>query len=405
MNFMMVSSNLLLFLLSVLPSMFFSVGAVKLLNRYPRTSFFTNTANFGQSKVICNSFKTPIEDNPPETANPENGDELLTGLNGFQDLSCKVLNCRELIQEFIIKNDLSPLAAKAAAEQSISTLMMGSNMKGQETLQVSFVGTTGVGSITTITNGQLQIRCRVGNPRYIPSGLGMGETIAMESDTTLSTFLGEEGQLQVTRMHPAWKQPQTGIVKMRTDLSIPLNMALYVAESDQRQAVMLTDVVIDGGLCRTALGLMVEALPGATEQNIEKAVANVQKIKEEGLRSYLDKFPPEYKENMVSSTDAQTGNFPDFLRPLTAIMDDALRGCEIDENNNIGDLDQGISWSKFPTFKCSCGIDRVWRTLALLGQKDIDEIIEDGKPVEMKCDFCGSQYNVPIEEVVAEFRK
>lgn len=65
-----------------------------------------------------------------------NGDVLITGLNGPQDIMVKVVACREIMQETIIKNDLSPQAGKALGEVLVSTLMMGSGLKGEETLQV-----------------------------------------------------------------------------------------------------------------------------------------------------------------------------------------------------------------------------------------------------------------------------
>ena len=48
-------------------------------------------------------------------------------------------------------------------------------------------------------------------------------------------------KIQVTRNHPTWKRPQNGIVALR-DTSVALNMALYLAESEQRLGAMITDV-------------------------------------------------------------------------------------------------------------------------------------------------------------------
>ena len=67
---------------------------------------------------------------------PSNGDVLITGLNGPQDIMVKVVACREIMQETIIKNDLSPQSGKALGEVLVSTLMMGSGLKGEESLQV-----------------------------------------------------------------------------------------------------------------------------------------------------------------------------------------------------------------------------------------------------------------------------
>lgn len=71
---------------------------------------------------------------------PSNGDVLITGLNGPQDIMVKVVACREIMQETIIKNDLSPQSGKALGEVLVSTLMMGSGLKGEESLQVGTIG-------------------------------------------------------------------------------------------------------------------------------------------------------------------------------------------------------------------------------------------------------------------------
>jgi redox-regulated HSP33 family molecular chaperone len=65
-----------------------------------------------------------------------NGDVLITALNGPQDIMVKVVACREIMQETIIKVDLSEQAGKALGEVMVSTLMMGSGLKGDETMQV-----------------------------------------------------------------------------------------------------------------------------------------------------------------------------------------------------------------------------------------------------------------------------
>ena len=39
------------------------------------------------------------------------------------------------------------------------------------------------------------------------------------------------------------------------------------------------------------------------------------------------------------------------------------------------------------------------RALASIGKKDLKEIIAEGKPVEMSCQFCNSTYTFTPEEI------
>ena len=50
-------------------------------------------------------------------------------------------------------------------------------------------------------------------------------------------------------------------------------------------------------------------------------------------------------------------------------------------------------------YKCDCSRERVIKSLASLGKEDMDEIIADGKPVEVKCQFCNEAYEFSIDEL------
>ena len=86
------------------------------------------------------------------------GDVLITALNGAQDISVKVVSVRELVQETLLRLDLTPQTGKALGELIVSTLMMGSGLKGEETLQVNLVGNSGAKHFMAITDGDLKIR-------------------------------------------------------------------------------------------------------------------------------------------------------------------------------------------------------------------------------------------------------
>jgi molecular chaperone Hsp33 len=175
-----------------------------------------------------------------------------------------------------------------------------------------------------------------------------------------------------------------GVTALR-DTKLSLNLALYLAESEQKPAVLLTDVRVDGNLCRSALGLMVERLPGATDENIERSIKNLEEVEKRGLYSYLT------RSDIARTNDDSEKMFRDFEPCLQKILDDCLEG-----------MGEGIRWSKMPTFKCSCGVERVWRALALLPKAEIKDILDTQGRVEMKCDFCAQNYVLSKEEVTQE---
>ena len=58
---------------------------------------------------------------------------------------------------------------------------------------------------------------------------------------------------------------------------------------------------------------------------------------------------------------------------LLSILDDCLGDMEKDS----------IRWSKTPMYKCSCSVERVWRTLKLLPIEETRSIIEEGENIDV----------------------
>ena len=50
-------------------------------------------------------------------------------------------------------------------------------------------------------------------------------------------------------------------------------------------------------------------------------------------------------------------------------------------------------------FHCDCERSRVEKAIISIGKKDIQEMIDDGKEVEVKCHFCNTAYTFSVEEL------
>ena len=50
-------------------------------------------------------------------------------------------------------------------------------------------------------------------------------------------------------------------------------------------------------------------------------------------------------------------------------------------------------------FQCNCGKERVEKALISLGRAQLQELIDDGEEIEVKCDFCSKKYKFSIEEL------
>ena len=63
--------------------------------------------------------------------------------------------------------------------------------------------------------------------------------------------------------------------------------------------------------------------------------------------------------------------------------------------------DMGVEFTdKIETgFKCTCSKEKIVKALAGISKKDLDEIINDGKEIDVKCDFCNTTYKFSVEEL------
>lgn len=58
----------------------------------------------------------------------------------------------------------------------------------------------------------------------------------------------------------------------------------------------------------------------------------------------------------------------------------------------LKDFDVTVNETLPTQFKCDCSRERVTKALLSVGKKELAEMIEDHKTIEMNCDFCGKHY-------------
>lgn len=100
---------------------------------------------------------------------------------------------------------------------------------------------------------------------------------------------------------------------------------------------------------------------------------------------------PGYKEEDIKYVEDFSKSCPDLKDIL--VKDDKKKeleklipGVEILEESEV-------------RFKCTCSKERFLNSLACLEEKELEDIINEGKEIETHCNFCNQQYNFTIEEV------
>ena len=65
----------------------------------------------------------------------------------------------------------------------------------------------------------------------------------------------------------------------------------------------------------------------------------------------------------------------------------------------LGEFGLEIAEKTDTRFACNCSRERVSKALISIGEKEIKEMIDEGKPIEMNCHFCNTSYTFQMEEL------
>ena len=159
------------------------------------------------------------------------------------------------------------------------------------------------------------------------------------------------------------KEPYIGQTILITG-EIAEDITYYYATSEQIPSSVALGVLMNkDNTVRQAGGFMIQLMPGAGDETAEKKKKKIGEI--DGITSMLDK-----------------GMSPEDI--LTYILGDF--GLRINERTDC-------------SYRCDCSRERVLRALLSIGKKDLEEMIEENKDVEMECHFCGRKYTFTPEEL------
>ena len=65
----------------------------------------------------------------------------------------------------------------------------------------------------------------------------------------------------------------------------------------------------------------------------------------------------------------------------------------------LGDLGLQINDKSDVRFFCNCSRERVEKVLISLGKKELSDMIQEGKPIELNCHFCSRKYQFTTEDM------
>ena len=267
----------------------------------------------------------------------------------------------EMVETAREHHNTSPVATAALGRLLTAGAMMGSMMKGEKdvlTLQIKAGGP--LQGITVTADSQGNVKGYVGNPDVcIPANSKGKLDVAGAVGPGFLTVIKDMGL----------KEPYSGQVMLQT-CEIAEDLTYYFATSEQvPSAVGLGVLMNKNNTVRQAGGFIVQLMPFAEEEVISRLEQNVQKI------------------NSVTNL-LEEGHTPESL------LEKVLEGFDVLINEKMD-----------TRFCCNCSKERVAKALISIGRKELNEMIQEGKPIEMNCHFCNTNYNFTVEELKEILRR
>lgn len=288
-------------------------------------------------------------------------DRTIKGLAHEGKVSIIVTETTQLIESIRKLQDLTPTTTAVIGRVATISGMMGlTEIKEKEdSITAQINGRGPVGSIVSVIKRENQksyIKLYVQNPNI---ELPLNE----KGKIAVGQAVGTDGFLNIIRENDLTAKSYNGLVPLVSG-EIAEDFTEYFAKSQQKPTVIALGVLVDKNGVKRSGGYMIQLMPDATEneiEKIEKAIANSKPIS-----SMLD-------EGMSLEQIART------------ITDDENALFLID--------DLSIE------FKCDCSKERFADGLAAIGKKEIEDIIKEDGKANTKCHFCNKEYNFSKEEL------
>lgn len=266
-----------------------------------------------------------------------------------------IINSKEMVNDAIKYHNLSPTAAAALGRTLTAASMMGVMLKNKtDSITVTFNGDGVCGKVLAVSDYYGNTKGYVQNPQAdlplnskgkldVAGAIGAGTLYIVRDEGTGEPYVGT-----------------TPIVSGE----VAEDITEYFARSEQIPTVCALGVLIGKDYsCLSAGGYMIQLLPGAEDSFIDKIEQRIAEI------------PPVSTLFSTGKTNAE------YLKDI------------------LGDIEFDIFDEADVSYHCDCSRKRVEKALVSLGEKELSEMVNDGKSIDVSCQFCDKVYTFTPEDL------
>ena len=294
-------------------------------------------------------------------------DYIVRGIAAGGQIRVFAATTRNVVETARQHHEMSPIATVALGRLLTGGAMMGTMMKNDsDVVTIQIKGNGPIGAMTVTADSKGRVKGFVANPQVmlplkdgkldIAGALGLG-VLSVIKDIGL-------------------REPYVGDTILVTS-EIADDLTYYFATSEQVPSSVATGLLCiqfhshrcyhismnKDNTVEQAGGFIIQLMPDAKEETIEKLEARIKEVKS-----------------------------------VTQLLEEGMTPEEILEHI-LGDMGLEIL-DKTPTeFYCNCSKERVAMAIMSVGKDEIDQMIEEGNPIEVKCHFCNTAYNFSIDDL------
>lgn len=253
----------------------------------------------------------------------------------------------------------TPTASAALGRALTATSLLGCLMKNvTDSLTLQIKGDGPAGCITCVSDYMGNVRGYMDNPL-------VNLPLKQNGKLDVGGAIGR-GMLAVIR-DVGTKEPYIGMSELVSG-EIAEDLTSYFYNSEQTPSACALGVLVDRDYtCKVAGGFILQLLPGADEETVQKLETNMLQI-----------------------------------TSVTSLMNDGKTAQDFADI-----VFSGIEYETFDSldisYKCNCSKEKYEKGLISLPKDELESFLDSGEPISTKCRFCNSVYefsNVEINELI-----